>query len=149
MMTAQRGITLINYTEIVFDDLSQDLQIVANDCGIDIARLILQKLPGVILQITYKVDKTSTTYKLLLEKLGNDITKKMYEKLKGLTLNIPKSLPRSFIDRYIQKNFDGKNIKNIAIDLNLSEKTIYNILNRGVYQLNEEEENLFKGYGYE
>lgn len=147
--TALRGIILVNYEEIIFDDLSRDLQIVATDCGMDVARLLMQKLPGITLQISYKAGKSSATYRLLQEKLGDKLTKRIYETLQGLTLNIPKSLPLSFVNRYIKKNSDGKNIKNMAIDLNLSERMIYYLLNRDPQQVNADENNLFKGIIHE
>lgn len=138
----------VDYNDIGYYDLNEDLRIIANDVGIDIARTLLKKIPGVTIQLPYKFDFNNSSIKLISDRCGEDIVKKVHKHCGGMNFTIPKLLPRRVLQRYIRDNFNGLNAKNLTIELNISEKTFYNILGETMKKEKNEDDlfkNLMKG----
>jgi hypothetical protein len=136
---------MLNYDLIEFDDLNEDLKIVATDLGIDSARLLMAELPGINLQIPFKFDVSNNSIKVLVSRLGEERARHFQECLQGLSLYIPVGFPIRFAKRFISEHFTGDNSKELAIELKLSERSFYDLIknvNRSVHD-DDNERHLF------
>ena len=71
----------------------------------------------------------NTVYKEVSEKLGMDIAMEIYQMFKGQQINFPvRFFNPARIQQIIVKEYDGTNIRTLAIKYNYSEKTIRRII---------------------
>ena len=119
---------MIDYDDIRINDLPSDMRIIATDVGMDVVHILYKNCPGVTLEIPYGYNLTNSSIRLLQSKCGEEITKRIVENCGGINITIPKILPRFYIIRHINKNFTGENAKELAIELNIAERTFYYIL---------------------
>ena len=71
----------------------------------------------------------NTVYKEISEKLGMDVATEVYQMFKGQQINFPvRFFHPAKIQQIIVKEYDGTNIRALAIKYNYSEKTIRRIL---------------------
>ena len=74
-------------------------------------------------------ERLNTVYKEISEKLGMDVAMEIYRMFKGQQISFP---VRFFNPQQIQaliiREYNGKNIKNLAIKYNYSEKTVRRII---------------------
>ena len=71
----------------------------------------------------------NTVYKEISEKLGMDIAMELYQMFKGQQINFPvRFFNPSQIQQIIIREYDGTNVRTLAIKYNYSEKTIRRIV---------------------
>ncbi len=71
-------------------------------------------------------------YREIAEEFGEEVSKKFYEAYKGLNINFPvRYYDRSYVVKSIRKEYNGKNIKDIARKYDYSERWIRKILKEG------------------
>lgn len=71
----------------------------------------------------------NTVYKEISEKLGSAAAIEIYQMFKGQQINFPvRFYNPARIQQSIVKEYDGTNIRNLAIKYNYSEKTIRRII---------------------
>ena len=65
-----------------------------------------------------KYESYSGVYKEMVEILGEEATLKIYENFRGQQVTFPMRLySKSYVEEYIIKNYNGKNIKEIYTNL--------------------------------
>ena len=70
-------------------------------------------------------------YKDMVEVLGHDITLKVYENYKGQQITFPMRLySDKYIIDYLNKNYDGKNLKQIARKLGYTCNWLQKVINK-------------------
>ena len=71
----------------------------------------------------------NTVYKEVSEKLGMDTAMEIYQMFKGQQINFPvRFFNPTRIQQIIVKEYDGTNIRTLAVKYNYSEKTIRRII---------------------
>ena len=71
----------------------------------------------------------NSVYKEVSEKLGMDVAMSIYQMFKGQQINFPvRFFNPTRIQQIIVKEYDGTNIRTLAIKYNYSEKTIRRII---------------------
>ena len=74
-------------------------------------------------------DLLNTVYREIGEKLGMDAAMEIYQMFKGQQINFPvRFFNPARIQRIIAEEYDGTNIRALAIKYNYSEKTIRRII---------------------
>lgn len=61
----------------------------------------------------------------LAELIGVSKVKELMIKFRGRILYIPKTFNKKYCRRYIERNWDGSNVKQLAQDLGITERTVY------------------------
>ena len=75
----------------------------------------------------------NTVYKEISEKLGMDIAMEMYQMFKGQQINFPvRFFNPSQIQQIIIREYDGTNVRTLAVKYNYSEKTIRRMIKDSV-----------------
>ena len=70
-------------------------------------------------------------YKDMVEVLGHDITQKVYENYKGQQITFPMRLySDKYIIDYLNKNYDGKNLKQISRKLGYTCNWLQKVINK-------------------
>ena len=79
------------------------------------------------------IDLLNIVYKDLSEEFGMDIAMKMYQRYKGTQVSYPMRFfnPDLVKDRVI-KEFNGDNLKQLAVKYNYSEKTIRRMIHKSL-----------------
>lgn len=114
-----------------YDDLpNDDLKFIAGECGIETARNFLRYFRGAVLYIPQKVLCLSPSLKQLLNVFGRRELGQIIDKVGGMKVTVPMKFSTHFARKYINDNFNGSNISELAIDLGLSQRTIYKLLSR-------------------
>jgi hypothetical protein len=117
------------YDLIEYEDLpNDDLKIIAGECGIEIARDFMRYFRGTVLYIPQKVLCLSPSLKQMLAVFGRRELSNIIDKVGGMKVLVPKNFSQSFVRRYVSDNFNGNNIAELAMDLGLSHRSIYNAL---------------------
>ena len=71
----------------------------------------------------------NTVYREISEKLGMDVAMEVYQMFKGQQINFPvRFFNPERIQQIIVKEYDGTNVRTLAIKYNYSEKTIRRII---------------------
>ncbi len=117
---------------IELDDFSGDLQLVAQECGKEIAIILSEKLPKVELNICsakrLDEDNLSSGLDLVLERCGRDVLYLLVDKMGGMTIYIrPATKIESVRERFVKKHFNGSNRDRIALILGCTTRHVYNI----------------------
>ncbi len=75
-------------------------------------------------------EKFCQLYKELAELIGDKETVKLWENYQGLTISFPKKLySNDYVRSYINENIGKKTIKEIAKEVELSERRVRQIMN--------------------
>lgn len=69
--------------------------------------------------------------KMVAEYCGMDIAVKLIEEMPSMAIYIPKSSVNQLAQDYIRKNYNGSNVKKLAVKTGYSEKQVYRILHEG------------------
>ena len=90
-------------------------------------------------------DLFNSVYKEISEKLGMDTAINIYHMFKGQQINFPVRLFNpAKIQELIVKEYDGTNVRMLAVKYNYSEKTIRRIVRESVgAEIGERNKNLF------
>ena len=101
-----------------------------NDFGIRLEKLDLVKFSKEVIRMADKDSELlNAVYKEISEKLGMDTAMEIYQMFKGQQINFPvRFFNPTRIQQIIVKEYDGTNIRTLAIKYNYSEKTIRRII---------------------
>lgn len=61
---------------------------------------------------------------------GIEVVLKLMEHMPGLIVNVPKNGMKKVKERYIVDNYNGHNVKELALICSVSLRHVYNVLNR-------------------
>ena len=75
-------------------------------------------------------DMPNADMRLVAEACGVETAVKLLTELPGIHISIPKAGVRRVIWAYVRKNYNGKNIKKLALEVGLSENWLYGILKK-------------------
>ena len=104
------------------------------DNGIILAQLNLLNLPQEVVQMAQKdPELLNTIYKEISEKMGMDAAMDIYQLFKGQQVTFPmRFFNADCIRKIIVQEYDGTNIKKLAVKYGYSEKTIRRIIRESV-----------------
>ena len=105
-----------------------------NDNGIRLENYHLLKLSKEVMRMAEQdVELLNTVYREISEKLGMDTAMEIYQMFKGQQINFPvRFFNPTRIQHIIVKEYDGTNVRTLAIKYNYSEKTIRRIIKDSV-----------------
>lgn len=101
------------------------------DFGIRLEKTYLLKLSKdeVMRMVENDSELLNAVYKEVSEKLGMDTAMEIYQMFKGQQINFPvRFFNPARIQQIIVKEYDGTNIRTLAIKYNYSEKTVRRII---------------------
>lgn len=84
-------------------------------------------------------DKYSGIYKELVDLLGEENTLKIFNNFRGQQVTFPMRIySKSYIEEYIIKNYDGKNVKQLSKELGYTCNWIQQLINKlGIRKSNQ------------
>lgn len=90
----------------------------------------LLNLPKEVLRMAEQDSELlNTVYKEISEKLGMDTAMELYQMFKGQQINFPvRFFNPTQIQKIIVREYDGTNVRTLAVKYNYSEKTIRRII---------------------
>ena len=78
-----------------------------------------------------KYENYSGVYREMVEILGEEATLKIYENFRGQQVTFPMRLySKSYVEEYIIKNYNGKNIKEISRKLGYTCNWVQQVINK-------------------
>ena len=78
-----------------------------------------------------KYENYSGVYREMAEILGEEATLKIYENFRGQQVTFPMRLySKSYVEEYIIKNYNGKNIKEISRKLGYTCNWVQQVINK-------------------
>ncbi len=78
-----------------------------------------------------KYENYSGVYMEMVEILGEEATLKIYENFRGQQVTFPMRLySKSYVEEYIIKNYNGKNIKEISRNLGYTCNWVQQVINK-------------------
>lgn len=101
-----------------------------NDFGIRLKKSNLVEFSKEVMRMAEQDSELlNTVYREISEKLGMDTAMEIYQMFKGQQINFPvRFFNPTRIQQIIVKEYDGTNIRTLAIKYNYSEKTIRRII---------------------
>lgn len=113
----------------------QDNKDIYKDFGISLKNSVLLNS---IAEVTYMAERNpellNTVYKEISEKLGMDTAMEIYQMFKGQQVSFPMRFFNPLqIQKCILQEYDGTNIKRLAVKYGYSEKTIRRIIKDSVH----------------
>ena len=104
------------------------------DNGIILGQLNLLNLPQEVVQMARKdPELLNSVYKEISEKLGMDTAMDIYQLFKGQQVTFPmRFFNAECIRKIIVQEYDGTNVKKLAVKYGYSEKTIRRIIQESV-----------------
>ena len=101
-----------------------------NDNGIRLKNFTLVKLSQEVMRMAENDSELlNSVYKEISEKLGMDTAMEIYQMFKGQQINFPvRFFNPTRIQKIIVKEYNGTNVRTLAIKYNYSEKTIRRII---------------------
>ena len=104
------------------------------DNGIILGQLNLLNLPQEVVQMARKdPELLNSVYKEISEKLGMDTAMDIYQLFKGQQVTFPmRFFNAECIRKIIVQEYDGTNVKKLAVKYGYSEKTIRRIIRESV-----------------
>lgn len=70
---------------------------------------------------------------LIADSLGIETARRLFNAFRGCMLNIPSRIPKAVVSKYaLQQAAKGRRVKDIAHELGFSERTIQNVLAKGI-----------------
>lgn len=70
-------------------------------------------------------------YAIIFEHIGEKVTREIHSIFGGQQFNFPKKLySKEYVIKYLKENYDGTNIKQLAKELDYSERWIQAIINK-------------------
>ena len=100
------------------------------DFGIRLEKSNLVEFPSEVMQMAEQDSELlNAVYKEVSEKLGMDTAMEIYQMFKGQQINFPvRFFNPARIQQIIVKEYDGTNIRTLAVKYNYSEKTVRRII---------------------
>ena len=104
------------------------------DFGVGLGQNNLLKYASEVIRMAEKdAELLNAIYKEIADKLGMDVAMDIYKMFKGQQVSFPvRFLNPARIQRIIIQEYDGTNIKALAIKYNYSEKTVRRIIRDSV-----------------
>lgn len=79
----------------------------------------------------FKKEDFNGIYATIFEYMGEKITREIHSILGGQQFNFPKKLySKEYVIKYLKENYDGTNVKQLAKELDYSERWVQEIINR-------------------
>lgn len=75
-------------------------------------------------------DMPNTDMELVAHSCGIEVAARLLAELPGLSISVPKTGLRKVINRYIAEEYDGNNVKELALECSVSIRHVYNIINK-------------------
>lgn len=73
----------------------------------------------------------ASVYREMAEIIGVESTKRLYEDFKGQQITFPQRLyAREYVEEYVKKNYDGKNLKELARKFSYTERHIREMIKK-------------------
>lgn len=70
-------------------------------------------------------------YSIIFESIGEEVTREIHSNFKGQQFNFPKRLySKEYVIRYLKEKYDGSNVRQLAKELDYSERWVQAIINR-------------------
>ncbi|EEH99700.1 MULTISPECIES: Mor transcription activator family protein [Clostridium] len=70
-------------------------------------------------------------YSIIFESIGEEVTREIHSNFKGQQFNFPKRLySKEYVIRYLKEKYDGSNVRQLAKELDYSERWLQAIINR-------------------
>lgn len=70
-------------------------------------------------------------YATIFEHIGENVTREIHSVFGGQQFNFPKKLySKEYVIRYLKENYNGRNVRNIAKELNYSEHWVQSLVNQ-------------------
>ena len=70
-------------------------------------------------------------YSTIFEHMGEKVTREIHSVVGGQQFNFPKKLySKEYVIKYLQENYNGKNVRKLAKELDYSERWVQSIINR-------------------
>lgn len=70
-------------------------------------------------------------YSIIFESMGEAVTREIHNNFKGQQFNFPKRLySKEYVIRYLKEKYDGSNVRQLAKELDYSERWVQAIINR-------------------
>ena len=112
------------------DTLLDDWMDKYNDFGIRLVKSNLVEFSAEVIRMAEQDSELlNAVYKEVSEKLGMDTAMEIYQMFKGQQINFPvRFFNPTRIQQIIVKEYDGTNVRTLAIKYNYSEKTIRRII---------------------
>lgn len=107
------------------DDFHGDLQLVADQCGVDAALALHEKAAGVSI---YLGNPGTPDYEFLTSICDEEKLNALMQAFFGMILYIPKTPSPRLAKKYIDAVNNGRNINEIAVALNLSKQMVYRLI---------------------
>lgn len=94
------------------------------------AKNIMVKFPCEVVRLDEKnIELLNSVYKDINDEFGIDVAMRMYQLYKGTQVNFPmRFLNPELVKRKILEEFDGTNLKQLAVKYSYSEKTLRRLI---------------------
>lgn len=70
-------------------------------------------------------------YATIFEHIGETVTREIHSVFGGQQFNFPKKLySKEYVIRYLKENYNGKNVRKLAKELDYSERWIQSLINK-------------------
>lgn len=77
-------------------------------------------------------------YATIFEHTGEKVTREIHSTFGGQQFNFPKRLySKEYVIRYLEENYNGKNVRQLAKELDYSERWIQAIINKSKIKVNK------------
>lgn len=77
-------------------------------------------------------------YAIIFEHIGEKVTKEIHSIFGGQQFNFPKKLySKEYVIRYLKENYNGKNVRKLAKELDYSERWLQVIINKNKIIINK------------
>lgn len=87
-------------------------------------------------------DDFNGVYATIFEHIGENVTRDIHSIFGGQQFNFPKKLySKEYIIRYLKENYDGKNLRKLARELDYSERWVQAIINKNKIKIKGEIKN--------
>lgn len=111
-------------------DKSKDIEILLEKCD------LLKLSKGVMQMAENNPEVLNTVYKEISEKLGMDTAMEIYRMFKGQQISFPiRFFNPEMIKRNIVQEYDGTNIRTLAIKYSYSEKSVRRIIKESLEEV--------------
>ena len=78
-----------------------------------------------------KKEDFNGVYATIFEHIGEEVTRDIHRVFGGQQFNFPKKLySKAYVIRYLKKNYNGKNVRQLAKELDYSERWVQAIINK-------------------
>lgn len=78
-----------------------------------------------------KIEDFNGVYAIIFEHIGEKVTREIHSVFGGQQFNFPKKLySKEYVIRYLNENYNGRNVRQLAKELDYSERWLQAIINK-------------------